>query len=221
MSADELKQAAATAAVDYIRPLLNPNSVVGVGTGSTTNHFIDQLADVKAFFTYTVSSSEQSTARLHALDIPVKDASEAQRIDFYVDGADEVDPNNALIKGGGGALTREKIVASAAEVFICIVDDSKQVENLGKFPLPVEVIPSATKIVAQRLSELGGRPELRAGFTDNENRILDVHELTISEPEVLERRINNVPGVVTVGIFAIQRPQIVIIASPQGTEIRS
>ena len=221
MSADELKQAAATAAVDYIRPLLNPNSVVGVGTGSTTNHFIDRLADVKAFFAYAVSSSEQSTARLHALDIAVKDASEAQRIDFYVDGADEVDPNNALIKGGGGALTREKIVASAAEVFICIVDDSKQVENLGEFPLPVEVIPSATKIVAQRLSELGGRPELRAGFTDNENRILDVHELTISEPEVLERRINNVPGVVTVGIFAIQRPQIVIIASPQGTEIRS
>ena len=221
MSADELKQAAATAAVDYIRPLLNPNSVVGVGTGSTTNHFIDQLADVKAFFAYTVSSSEQSTTRLHTLDIAVKDASETQRIDFYVDGADEVDPNNALIKGGGGALTREKIVASAAEVFICIVDDSKQVENLGKFPLPVEVIPSATKIVAQRLSELGGRPELRAGFTDNENRILDVHELTISEPEVLERRINNVPGVVTVGIFAIQRPQIVIIASPQGIEIRS
>ena len=221
MNAEVLKREAATAALQYIRPLLNAHSVIGVGTGSTTERFIDLLSDIKGFFSFAVSSSERSTDRLGSFDIPVVDANDARTIDFYVDGADEVDPSNALIKGGGGALTREKIVASAAELFICIVDESKRVDQLGEFPLPVEVIPSATTVVTRQLTSLGGHVEPRSGYTDNHNRILDVHSLRIEEPDELERQINNIAGVVTVGIFAIHRPHVVIIATRNGVKIRS
>ena len=218
MSREGLKRDAAEAALRLIEPTLTPESVVGVGTGSTANFFIDGLARIRDRFAAAVSSSVASTERLEAAGVRVVDLGTAETLAVYVDGADEVAPGLELLKGGGGALTREKIVAASAERFICIVDESKTVDVLGTFPLPVEVIPMATRLVAGRLRELGGEPVLRAGFTtDNGNHILDVHGLAIDDPAVLETRINNIPGVVENGIFAVStRPDTVLVATPEG-----
>ena len=216
MSPDVLKQNVADAAFSSLEPLLQPNSVLGIGTGSTVNCFIDSLAKTSKTFAGTVSSSRQSTERLEAHGIDVLATEDVSRVAVYVDGADEVDPSFALIKGGGGALTREKIVASIARKFVCIVDERKLVERLGKFPVPVEVLPLASRAVATKLSQLGGHPTLREGRTDNGNCILDVSGLEIDEPDHWERTINDIPGVVTVGIFALHRPQEVFVARANG-----
>ena len=221
MDADALKKAAADAALDLIEPTLTPEAIVGVGTGSTTNLFIDALAAIKHKFDFAVSSSEGSTARLEALGVKVVDLNAAPRINVYVDGADEVAADNALIKGGGAALTREKIVAAFADEFVCIVDESKLVDRLGKYPLPVEVIPMARSLVARALVGLGGQPVYREGVvTDNGNVILDVHGLDITDPDALETQINNIVGVVTNGIFAANRPSRVVVASGDGVVTR-
>lgn len=213
MDQDEQKRRVGRAAAAYIEPKLSPKSIVGVGTGSTAEHFIDALAEIRHKFDACVSSSEVSARRLQAHGIQVLDLNAVDRVDVYVDGADEVNPARALIKGGGGALTREKIVAAAADEFVCIIDESKLVEVLGRFPLPVEVIPMARGLVARALVGLGGSPEWREGFvTDNGNIILDVHQLVINEPAELETRINNVPGVVCNGIFAAQAADLVLVA---------
>jgi len=194
--------------------------VVGVGTGSTVNHFIDALASIKDEIKGAVSSSEQSTTKLKALGIPVLDLNDIDSFSVYVDGADEINGAKHMIKGGGAALTREKIVAAVAEKFICIVDASKQVDVLGKFPLPVEVIPMASSYVARELNKLGGRPVLRQGVvTDNGNVILDVHDLHITEPTKLEQQINAIVGVVTNGIFACRAADMVLVGSAEGTKV--
>jgi ribose 5-phosphate isomerase A len=216
MTQDEMKKNAAWAALEFIPR----NTVVGVGTGSTVNHFIDALASIKYDIKGAVSSSVQSTEKLKALGIQVLDLNSIDSFSVYVDGADEINAHKHMIKGGGAALTREKIVAAVADTFICIVDQSKQVEVLGKFPLPVEVIPMATSYVARELSKLGGRPVLRAGVTtDNGNVILDVHDLAITEPLVLEQQINNIVGVVTNGIFAQRAADMVLVGSATGTQV--
>ncbi|MCC5827467.1 MAG: ribose-5-phosphate isomerase RpiA [Alkalimonas sp.] len=211
-----MKRKAAWAALEFIPR----HTVVGVGTGSTVNHFIDALATIKDEIEGAVSSSEQSTAKLKALGIPVLDLNTIDRFSVYVDGADEINPDKHMIKGGGAALTREKIVAAVAETFICIVDQSKQVPVLGRFPLPVEVIPMASSYVARELTKLGGRAVLRAGVTtDNGNVILDVHDLEIHHPIQLEAQINNIVGVVTNGIFAIRAADKVLVGTPEGTRL--
>ncbi|HEY0923733.1 ribose-5-phosphate isomerase RpiA [Rheinheimera pacifica] len=216
MTQDEMKKNAAWAALEFIPR----NTVVGVGTGSTVNHFIDALASIKYDIKGAVSSSVQSTEKLKALGIPVLDLNGIDSFSVYVDGADEINTHKHMIKGGGAALTREKIVAAVADTFICIVDQSKQVEVLGKFPLPVEVIPMASSYVARELTKLGGRPVLRAGVTtDNGNVILDVHDLAITEPLVLEQQINNIVGVVTNGIFAQRAADMVLVGSATGTQV--
>src|SRR6056297_1602591 len=178
MDQDEQKRSAAEAALAYIAPRLDASSIVGIGTGSTANHFIDALARIRHTFNATVASSEASAERLRGHGVPVLDLNSVDSVSVYVDGADEVNEARQMIKGGGGALTREKIVAASADEFVCIVDGSKRVAVLGRFPLPVEVIPMARGLVARRLLELGGQPELREGFvTDNGNLILDVHGL--------------------------------------------
>ncbi|WP_116473557.1 ribose-5-phosphate isomerase RpiA [Zobellella maritima] len=213
MTQDEMKKAAGWAALDYV----TPNTIVGVGTGSTVNHFIDALGTIKDQIKGAVSSSEASTARLQALEIPVFDLNDIDALAVYVDGADEIDGNMAMIKGGGAALTREKIVAAVAERFVCIVDGSKTVSVLGAFPLPVEVIPMARAYVARELAKLGGRPVYREGVvTDNGNHILDVHGLEITEPKALETRINAIVGVVTSGLFAHRGADVLLIGSPSG-----
>ena len=217
---ERLKRDCARAALERILPAFGPQTIVGVGTGSTANHFIDALAEVKRSFAATVASSDATATRLGEHGIRVLDLTDAERVAVYVDGADEVAPDRSLIKGGGGALTWEKIVAAKAERFLCIVDDSKMVEHLGQFPLPIEVVPMASRLVAERLTGLGGTPRLREGFvTDNGNPILDVHGLAIDDAAALEATINNIPGVVTNGIFAIRRPEAVIVASPRGIEV--
>lgn len=218
MNQDALKRNAAEAALRLIEPLLTPDSIVGVGTGSTANYFIEGLQTIRHHFAAAVSSSEASAERLESAGIRVVDLNEAETLAVYVDGADEVALGRELIKGGGGALTREKIVAAAADRFICIVDESKRVSTLGAFPLPVEVIPMARRLVADRLRDLGGDPVLRAEVvTDNGNQILDVHGLAIDAPATLETRINNIPGVVENGIFAVStRPHTVLVATPAG-----
>lgn len=217
LSQQELKQNVARAAVDYILPMLNPQSVVGVGTGSTVDLFIDALALHTGAFRAAVSSSERSSARMAALGIPVLDLNQVESLPVYVDGADEIDAGLSMIKGGGGALTREKIVASVAEKFVCIVDESKVVDTLGTFPLPVEVIPMARAAVARSLAALGGTPVLRSGFiTDNGCEILDVSGLSISQPAELEARINNIPGVVTCGLFAISGASVALVSTQTG-----
>ncbi len=210
MTPEDKKRAAAEAAIEYVKP----DTIIGVGTGSTVNHFIDLLADKMADrITATVSSSEASSERLRAHGIRVVDLNEAGKLDLYVDGADESNARLQLIKGGGGALMREKIVAAASREFICIADDSKLVTTLGDFPLPVEVIPMARELVAKELRALGGEPRLRADFiTDNGNQILDVHGLHIEDALDLETRINQLTGVVCVGLFA-QRPADLLILS--------
>ena len=220
MKPDDLKKAAAEAAIAYIEPKLNLDSIVGVGTGSTTNYFIDALGAIRHKFDAAVSSSEGSTARLETLGVRVINLNTAPLVSVYVDGADEVEPGKALIKGGGGALTREKIIAAASEEFVCVVDNTKCVDQLGSFPLPVEVLPMARSFVARSLVELGGNPTYRDSLvTDNGNVILDTQGLNIDDPDSLEKAINNIPGVVTNGIFAINRPNTLIMASANGVSI--
>jgi ribose 5-phosphate isomerase A len=215
MSQDRRKQLAAEAALQYIQD----DMVIGVGTGSTVNFFIDGLVAQKLRIKGAVSSSEASTARLKKHGIEVLDLNSTGELSVYVDGADETDEHLRLIKGGGGALTREKIVAAASQRFICVVDDTKLVNVLGKFPLPVEVIPMARSYVARQLVKLGGQPVLRTGFTtDNGNVILDVHHLTILDPVVLETAINQIAGVVCVGLFAVRPADLLIIGSDSGTK---
>ena len=215
MDANALKKAAAEAALAYVED----DTVVGVGTGSTVNFFIDALAPRKARITAAIASSEASAARLRALHIPLRELNDTDGCDVYVDGADEVTEHLAMIKGGGAALTREKIVAQASRKFVCIADGSKLVPVLGKFPLPVEVIPMARSFVARELVKLGGMPELRQGVTtDNGNLILDVRGLTILDPVALETAINMIPGVVTNGIFARRPADVLLLATDQGVK---
>jgi ribose 5-phosphate isomerase A len=212
MTADELKQQAAKAALDYVK-----GGVIGVGTGSTVNHFIDYLATIKGRIDGTVSSSEASTERLKGHGIPVLDLNATGELEVYIDGADESDHYLNLIKGGGGALTREKIIAGASKKFVCIADESKLVDVLGKFPLPVEVIPMARSHVARQLVKLGGTPVWRENFvTDNGNLILDVHNLEIMKPMELEQKINAIAGVVTTGIFALRGADVLILGTESG-----
>ncbi len=212
---NQLKRRVAEAALQYVPE----DSIIGVGTGSTVNCFIDALAGIKDRIRGAVSSSEASTERLRGHGIEVFDLNDTGPLSVYIDGADEVDPNLRLTKGGGGALTREKIVAAASDRFVCIVDESKRVPVLGAFPLPVEVIPMARSLVARHLVGMGGRPELREGFvTDNGNVILDVHGLKIVDPLAMERAINNLAGVVCCGIFAQQQAHVVLVGKADGVE---
>ncbi len=215
MTQDEMKKAAAAAAIEYVES----GMIVGIGTGSTANHFIDMLADIKGKIDGTVASSEASADRLRGHGIPVMDLNDTGGLSLYVDGADESNKYLHLIKGGGGALTREKIVAEASEKFVCIADDTKLVDVLGAFPLPVEVIPMARSMVARKLVALGGSPVLREGFTtDNGNIILDVHNMEIMDPVKLETEINQIPGVVTNGLFAIRPADVLILGSADGVK---
>lgn len=217
LSQQDLKQQAADAALTLIEPLLTAQAVIGVGTGSTADLFIDGLAKYQGRFRGAVASSERSAKRLSALGILVLDLNEVQTMPVYVDGADEINSQLHMIKGGGGALTREKIVSSVAQQFICIADESKLVESLGRFPLPIEVLPMAREAVARVTQKLGGKPVLRQGFTtDNGNQILDIHELTIHNASELERQLNNIPGVVTNGLFAIRPANVALLATQQG-----
>lgn len=212
MNQDEMKRQAAEAAIAYVE-----GGIIGVGTGSTVNHFIDALAKVKGRIEGAVSSSEVSTQRMQGHGIPVYDLNAVGELALYVDGADESNAQLQLIKGGGGALTREKIVAAASQRFVCIADESKLVDVLGRFPLPVEVIPMARSYVARELVKLGGTPVWREGFvTDNGNLILDVQNLQITEPAKLEQQINNIAGVVNVGIFALRPADVLILGTPSG-----
>ena len=213
MTQDEKKRRAAEAALAYVQD----GSVIGVGTGSTVNFFIEALAAIRDRVAGAVSSSEASTRRLRKLGIEVLDLNATGEIGVYVDGADEATRALALIKGGGGALTREKIVAACSRLFVCIVDEQKVVDRLGRFPLPVEVIPMARSYVARRLARLGGEPVLREGFvTDNGNQILDVRGLTIEDPAALEAEVNQVTGVVTVGLFAHRPADVLLVGSASG-----
>lgn len=216
MTQDDKKKAAAYAALEYVEK----DTIVGVGTGSTVNHFIDALATIKNDIIGAVSSSEASTAKLKEYGIEVFDLNEVSELSVYVDGADEINAYNHMIKGGGAALTREKIVSAVAKQFICIVDDTKNVDILGDFPLPVEVIPMARSYVARELVKLGGDPVYRTGVvTDNGNVILDVHNLQIAEPMTLENQINSIVGVVTNGLFANRAANVVLVGSEDGVKI--
>ena len=216
MTQDDMKKAAAIKALDYIKA----DTIVGVGTGSTVNHFIDALATIKDKIVGAVSSSDSSTERLKSYGIEVFDLNNVDGIDVYVDGADEINPHMHMIKGGGAALTREKIVAAVAKTFVCIADDTKQVPMLGRFPLPVEVIPMARSYVARELVKLGGDPAYRQGVvTDNGNVIIDVHNLEILDPKALENSINAIAGVVTNGLFANRPADVLIIGTADGAKI--
>ncbi|SFE29059.1 ribose-5-phosphate isomerase RpiA [Paracidovorax konjaci] len=218
LSQDELKALVGQAALQYVVP----GDIVGVGTGSTVNQFIQALGSMKGQIRGAVSSSEASTQRLKALGIPVLDANEVEGFSVYIDGADEIDPRGNLVKGGGAALTREKIVAALARQFVCIADASKLVDTLGRFPLPVEVIPMAAEQIARRFSALGGNAVLRRTadglpvVTDNQQHILDVHGLSIQEPLAFESDVSQWPGVVTVGVFAHQKAHVALIGAPEG-----
>ncbi|MFP5505447.1 MAG: ribose-5-phosphate isomerase RpiA [Gammaproteobacteria bacterium] len=215
MDQNELKRMVAEAALEYVEA----GTIVGVGTGSTANLFIDALARIKGKIEGTVASSVASADRLKSHGIPVLDLNAAGELSVYVDGADESTRHLHLIKGGGGALTREKIVAGASKKFVCIADESKLVDVLGTFPLPIEVIPMARSFVARELVKHGGTPVLREGFTtDNGNLILDVHNLKIMEPAKLEAELNNVPGIVTVGIFAIRPADVLLLGTKDGVK---
>jgi ribose 5-phosphate isomerase A len=224
MTQDELKRLVGQAAVDYVNAHTPEGSVIGVGTGSTANCFIDALAAHKNRYLGAVSSSVATTARLQQHGIRVFDLNEIESLPIYVDGADEIDPRGAMIKGGGGALTREKIVASVSEVFLCIADQSKRVEVLGRFPLPVEVVPMARTAIGRRIMDLGGVPVLRVCqdgtpyVTDNGNEIIDVKGLEIRDPLGLEATINGWPGVVTVGLFAARGANLCLLGAEQGVE---
>ena len=219
MTQDELKAQAALAAVQYVQP----GQIIGVGTGSTVNHFIAALAAMPRKVAAAVSSSQTSTARLAAAGIAVLPAHEAPELAVYIDGADEIDPHGHMIKGGGGALTREKIVAAQAARFICIADESKQVQTLGRFALPVEIIPMAAAALTRRFAALGGQARLRMSgeqpyVTDNGLHILDVHGLQIADPLAFELETSQWPGIVTVGVFARQRAHICLLARPEGVQ---
>lgn len=219
LTQDELKALVGQAALRYIVP----GDIVGVGTGSTVNKFIDALATVKDQVRGAVSSSVASTERLRAIGIPVFDANEVEQLSVYVDGADEIDGQGHMVKGGGAALTREKIVAALARQFVCIADESKLVDVLGRFPLPVEVIPMAASQIARRFAALGGQATLRLKdgqplVTDNGQHILDVTGLSITDPLAMESAINQWPGVVTVGIFAHQKAQVCLLGTAQGVK---
>ncbi|NJN51191.1 MAG: ribose-5-phosphate isomerase RpiA [Gammaproteobacteria bacterium] len=220
MSQDDKKRAVADAALSHVLPRLNRDTVVGIGTGSTANCFIDALAPHRHVFDAAVASSQASAARLRNHGITVIDLNEAAEVLVYVDGADEVNPAKQLIKGAGGALTREKIIASASREFVCIVDESKLVARLGQFPLPVEVIPMARGLAARALVAMGGQPVYREGvITDNGNIVLDVHGLDLSDPVSMESRINNIVGVVCNGIFAARAADIVLSAGDSGVRL--
>jgi ribose 5-phosphate isomerase A len=213
MTQDEMKRKAAEAALEYVIT----DEIVGVGTGSTVNHFIDVLAEIKHTIKGAVSSSVASTERMQGYGIKVYDLNDVNGIEVYIDGADESDHYLNLIKGGGGALTREKIIAGASKKFVCIADESKLVDVMGEFPLPVEVIPMARSFIARELVKLGGRPVYREGFvTDNGCDILDVHDLRIMEAVKLENELNKLPGIVTVGIFANRPADVLILGTPEG-----
>jgi len=219
MTQDELKQAVARAARDYVAANLPQGAILGVGTGSTANFFIDELAAIKGQLGGTVASSEATKKRLESHGIKVLDLNDVSEMAIYVDGADEIDGGFAMIKGGGGALTREKIVAAVAKTFVCICDESKLVKTMGKFPLPVEVIPMARAYVARELEKLGGQPKLRAGFTtDNGNIILDVHGLSVTDPKGLEAKINEIVGVVTNGLFAQRGADVLLLGTASGVK---
>jgi len=217
LTQQQLKQQAADAALEFVDAVAAPDVVIGVGTGSTADLFIDGLARFKGRVRATVASSERSAARLAGHGLAVLDLNDVDAMPIYVDGADEIDARLHMIKGGGGALTREKIVASVAQRFICIADESKLVERLGAFPLPVEVIPMAREAVARRLAALGGQPRLRQGFTtDNGNVILDVAGLRIDDARALEAQVNNLAGVVTCGLFALAGADVALLATQNG-----
>jgi ribose 5-phosphate isomerase A len=216
MTQDEKKKAAAEAALAYVEP----GWIVGVGTGTTTNFFIDGLGGLKGGIEGAVASSAESAERLRRLGIPLLDLNDVEGLPIYVDGADEANRDRELIKGGGGALTREKIVASASECFVCIIDDSKLVDRLGAFPLPVEVIPMAWRLVARQLAASGGRPVLRKGVTtDNGNLIIDVHDMAIPEPAALEERLDHIPGVVANGLFCRRPANRLVVAGDSGVTL--
>jgi ribose 5-phosphate isomerase A len=216
MNQDELKRQAAEKALEF----LPDSGILGIGTGSTVNHFIDLLAPIKGRYDGAVSSSEASSKRLQAIGMQVLDLNSAGELEVYVDGADESNHQLHLIKGGGGALTREKIIAAASKKFVCIADASKLVSVMGEFPLPVEVIPMARSYVARELVKLGGTPQWREDFvTDNGNLILDVHHLEIMEPMKLEAEINNIVGVVTVGLFAQRPADVLILGNEDGAKV--
>jgi len=211
----ELKKMVAEAALDYIKP----GDIIGVGTGSTVNCFIDALAKIKGKVEGAVSSSTETEKRLRALNIPIVDCNFVRELAVYIDGADEFNAHKYLIKGGGGALTREKIVAAISKKFVCIVDESKKVDVLGKFPLPIEVIPMARSYVAREVTKLGGDPVYRTGFiTDNGNVILDVHNLDLMNPVKMESEINNIVGVVSNGLFAKRHSDIILVAAESGVK---
>ncbi len=215
MNQNRLKQQVAEATLSFV----DDDAVIGVGTGSTVNAFIDALAASGIRIDAAVSSSEATTAKLQTIGVRAVDLNTTGSLDLYVDGADEFDPHRRLVKGGGGALTREKIVAAASRRFVCIVDQSKQVSVLGKFPLPIEVIPMARSYVAREMIRLGGQPEWREGFvTDNGNWILDVHNLDLVDPVSMEKSINELAGVVTCGLFAIRKADVVLMATENGIE---
>jgi len=215
MTQDELKALVGQAAIEYVQP----GSVIGVGTGSTVNCFIDALGRMPQRIRAAVSSSNASSARLQALGIPVVEANSVESLAVYVDGADEIDATGCMIKGGGAALTREKIVADLSATFVCIADESKRVARLGRFPLPVEVIPMASAQVMRRARSLGGEPRLRVGVTtDNGGAIIDVHGLDIADPAAMECEINQWTGVVSVGIFARHRARVCLLGTAQGVE---
>lgn len=215
MSRDDLKRAAAQAALEWVPQ----GALIGVGTGSTTNHFIEQLAAHGPKLEGAVASSQATADRLKRVGIRLVDLNDVERLALYVDGADEALRSRELIKGGGGALTREKIVACASERFVCIVDDSKLVERLGAFPLPIEVLALARGQIVRSLVRFGGRAVVRAGFTtDNGHEILDVHDLIIADPAALEARLDQLPGVVACGLFARRRADVLLVAGPQGVE---
>lgn len=214
MTQDEMKQKVAEAALEYVVE----GTMIGVGTGSTANMFIDALATIKEKIRGTVASSEATAERLRGHGIPVFDLNDiTENMSVYIDGADEFDGGKCLTKGGGGALTREKIVAAAADKFVCIVDETKKVDVLGAFPLPIEVIPMARELIARQVRALGGNPVERSGFiTDNGNQILDVHGLSITDPKDLEAKLNHLPGVVTNGLFALRGADVILMGTAQG-----
>lgn len=222
LTQDQLKRNVAREAMRYVLPLLDSQAVLGVGTGSTVDFFIDELAQYKDTFRAAVSSSNRSTERMREHGITVIDLNEVESLCAYVDGADEIDSNLAMIKGGGGALTREKIVASLAEQFVCIIDESKLVQHLGQFPLPVEVLPMARKAVARRLNRLGGQAAWREGVvTDNGGHILDVAGLSVDTDGArkFEAQVNNIPGVICCGFFALSPADVALVATQQGVDV--
>ena len=207
------KISVAKKAVKYIESKISKETVLGIGTGSTVNFFIEELGNLKHHFKGVVSSSNASSEILNNKGIEVFSLNDVNEVEFYIDGADEVTPENFLIKGGGGAHTREKIVAAASNEFICIIDKTKLVSKLGAFPLPLEVIPESRSMVARKIIAMGGRPVYRNNFlTDQKNHILDIHDIDISDPEKLEKILNNIPGVVDNGIFEYNKPEIVLIS---------